>query len=246
MSAVFNILTKPPFNIEERDMEILICSHIFDSLHFQDKLIILNYIWQNDKLDTFYHLMKEVIEADFIVKGGKHDIVPFIQNIPHSKKMKKDIYILKGRTWGSASGIEELVKGGYQNIIEQRFKKDNLNNIFGFMSTDKNNNIKFKIINTTYRSKRAGKGFQCITQQKSKTQNLLNQLMHESPIDTWRDIKFVSVSTGNINDIQIKRGFSRSKLCNIEEMLLRFYELQDTDKTWFLSSFGTQYNKIEK
>jgi hypothetical protein len=32
----------------------------------------------------------------------------------------------------------------------------------------------------------------------------------------------------------------------MEEMFLRYYNHKDKTKTWFLSSFGAQYNKIEK
>ena len=48
------------------------------------------------------------------------------------------------------------------------------------------------------------------------------------------------------NQIAIQRGFSRGKLCNLSEMILRWYNEQDEGKTWFLSSFETLYNKIEK
>ena len=70
--------------------------------------------------------------------------------------------------------------------------------------------------------------------------------MNKSPIPTWKNITFISTPAANENEISIKRGFSRSKLCNMEEMILRFYEQNDHNKTWFLSSFGAQYNKIEK
>ena len=47
------------------------------------------------------------------------------------------------------------------------------------------------------------------------------------------------------NNIIIKRGFSRHQLCNIEELILRYYNHVDSEKTWFFSSFGTKINKIE-
>ena len=70
--------------------------------------------------------------------------------------------------------------------------------------------------------------------------------MKRSPIDMFKNISFTVDDTKNENEIWIKRGFSRYKLCNMEEMILRYYNHKDKTKTWFLSSFGAQYNKIEK
>ena len=70
--------------------------------------------------------------------------------------------------------------------------------------------------------------------------------MKETPIPKFNDIRFDAHTTDNSHIISIQRGFSRYKLCNIEEFLLRYYNKMDQDKSWFLSSFETQYNKIEK
>ena len=114
------------------------------------------------------------------------------------------------------------------------------------MGVDKSKNIKFKIINREQGSRHIMKGFQCSTQQKTKTKNLLNTLMKKSPVISMRNIQFTAGDTQNKNEIAITRGFSRDKLCNIEEFILRYFNMQDKAKTWFLSSFAAQYNKIER
>ena len=58
--------------------------------------------------------------------------------------------------------------------IKSAHDVNNLDNIFGFMGRDKTHHIKFKMMNKTNMIKRKHKGFQCITQQKHKTQTLLN------------------------------------------------------------------------
>ena len=94
--------------------------------------------------------------------------------------------------------------------------------------------------------RRGAKGFQCSTQQKTKTINLLNTIIKKSPIISMRKIQFTSDDAQNEHEIMVQRGFSRDKLCNIEEFLLRYFNVNDKTKTWFLSSFAAQYNKIEK
>ena len=245
MYSILQILSAAPFNISIEILKHFICTHLFDSLYFKDKLTMLNYLWNENNLTPFYRLMKEMIKKIFIIKGKIHNIVPFVKNNLITQKNKKDIYILKKKTW-QVPTINDLVKGQYQNKIKERYEKENLSDIYGFMGTDKTNHIKFKIKNRILVSKKSHKGFQCITQQKKKTITLLNTLMNKSPIPTWKNIIFISTPAANENEISIKRGFSRSKLCNMEEMILRFYEQNDHNKTWFLSSFGAQYNKIEK
>ena len=70
--------------------------------------------------------------------------------------------------------------------------------------------------------------------------------MKKSPIPSMRNIKFTGEDNQNENEILVQRGFSRDKLCNIEEFILRYFNTQDNTNTWFLSSFAAQYNKIEK
>ena len=189
--------------------------------------------------------MKETINKNFIIKGKTHKIVPFVKNDLITQENKKEIYILEKKQWQVPS-MDDLVKGQYTIKIKDRYEKKNLSTIFGFMGTDKSNHIKFKIKDQRHPSKRIRKGFQCITQQKTKTINLLNALMDDAPLPTWKNITFIATPSTSINEITIKRGFSRGKLCDMEEIILRFYELTDSSNTWFLSSFGTQYNKIEK
>ena len=244
MFEVLQILKNPPFNIPELTLKTFIVEHIFDSLSFHNKLVILNYIWNEKKLVGTYRFIKNVIIQKFILKGGKELMIPVIDTGTSTKKISKTMYILKDK-WVVPTR-EDLVKGKYKGIIEERYKKTNLNQICGFMGTDKMGNIKFKILNRKQGAKRHHKGYQCITQQKNKTQNLLNKLMAERVIDEWEHIQFTLTESKNDNHIAIQRGFSRGKLCSLSEMILRWYNKKDNERTWFLSSFGSLYNKIEK
>jgi len=68
----------------------------------------------------------------------------------------------------------------------------------------------------------------------------------EGPIENWHQYNFIEKNKTKPTEILIPRGFSRHKLCNIQELILRYYEHIDPDNTWFLSSFGAKFNKIEE
>ena len=239
------ILTNAPFNIEQSMLLNFICEHLFDSLSYEHKLVILNELWGLGSKNEFDHRMKKVIIASFMIKTAKGSIIPFIKYNASAKRMDKSFFILKKSTWSEIIR-EDLVKGGFIAEIQRIYNAPNLNTIFGFMGTDKLKNIKFKIMNREQAIRRGAKGFQCSTQQKTKTKNLLNALMIKSPVISLRNIRFTENDTQKKHLIVVQRGFSRDKLCNMEEFILRYFNIQDSAKTWFLSSFATQYNKIEK
>ena len=243
--SVLVILNNAPFNIEQSVLLNFICEHLFDSLSLEHKLVILNELWSPGPKNDFDRRMKRVIIENFMIKGAKGNIVPFIKYNASAKRMDKSFFILKKTTWSKITN-EDLVGGGFIVDIRRIYDAPHLNTIFGFMGTDKSKNIKFKIMNREQVSRRSSKGFQCSTQQKTKTKNLLNTLMKKSPVDSLKNIRFTTDDTQNINEITVNRGFSRDKLCNIEEFVLRYFNVKDSTKTWFLSSFATQYNKIEK
>ena len=87
-------------------------------------------------------------------------MIPVVDTSTSTKKISKTMYILKDK-WVVPTR-EDLVKGKYKGIIEERYKKTNLNQICGFMGTDKMGNIKFKILNRKQGAKRHHKGYQCI------------------------------------------------------------------------------------
>ena len=243
--SVINILTAPPFNIERQILLNFICEHLFDSLSFEHKLVILNDLWALEPLDRFDRRMKKVIQENFMIRTSKGNIVPFIKYNPIEKRMDKSFFILKKKEWSEIARAD-LAKMVSFAEIKKIYNAADLKAIFGFMGIDKSKNIKFKIMNKEQVSRRNMKGFQCATQQKTKTQNLLNILMKKSPIPSMRNIKFTGEDNQNENEILVQRGFSRDKLCNIEEFILRYFNTQDNTNTWFLSSFAAQYNKIEK
>lgn len=243
--STLGILKNHPFNIEENILLDFICEHLFDSLSFEHKLVILNDLWALEPLDRFDRRMKNVIRENFMIKTPKGDITPFVKYNISAKRIDKSFFILKKNAWSEITR-DDLVKGGFITEIQRIYDIPHLNAIFGFMGFDKSKNIKFKIINRGQASGRIMKGFQCSTQQKTKTINLLNTLMKKSPIVPMRKIQFTTDIIQNEYEILVQRGFSRDKLCNIEEFLLRYFNRQDKEKTWFLSSFATQYNKIEK
>ena len=243
--SVLDILKSPPFNINQQTLLDFICEHLFDALSFEHKLVILNDLWALEPLARFDRRMKRVIQENFMIKASKGNIIPFIKYNAGENRMDKAFFILKKKEWGEVAH-HDLAKIVSFAEIKKIYNAPHLNTIFGFMGIDKTKNIKFKIMNKEQVSRRNMKGFQCATQQKTKTLNLLNALMKKSPIVPMRNILFTVDDNQNENEILVRRGFSRDKLCNIEEFILRYFNTQDNINTWFLSSFAAQYNKIEK
>ena len=189
-------------------------------------------------------IFKNIIDTRFIIHRVKQQFIPVI--IPTQHRREKTILILSKGKWKKAL-LVDLRKKNYNTHIKKKFEKNNLAPIIGFMGMNKKNQIIFKVIDMKKVSKRNKKGFQCITQQKNKTLILLNQLMKDAPIKRWNKIKFVmNQKTQDDNTILIERGFSRAQLCVMEEMILRYFNYEDKQKSWFVSFFGTYYNKIEK
>ena len=245
MYAAITLLSAPPFNIPINTLNAFVCEHIFDSLSFNDKLVIIDFLWKDPHTDPIFILFKKVIESAFMLTVGDNIVLPLVRKNMELNRWDKTLLIFKDDKWRELTK-EEKISEDYGGSLKERFAKNDLSNIYGFMGTGKQNKIKFKIMNEKLKSKRNKRGFQCITQQKNKTIILLNNLMKETPIPEFNDIRFDAQNTDNSHIISIQRGFSRYKLCNIEEFLLRYYNKMDQDKSWFLSSFETQYNKIEK
>lgn len=246
-------LTMPPFNLDRELLVQFMYSHIFDSFSYLNKLELLNFLWNSDSmLSEFDKRLKENIMSTFILEAitgqtatPKQFILPVAEKLI-DRKIKKRILILK-KKWVLATK-NDLVELGhmYDLAIEDKFQKDNINNIIGFMGSVKGSGFKYKVIDIKNKSKRNRRGFQCITQQKLKTLKLLNLLLSEGPIKNWHQYKFVEKNKTKPTEILIPRGFSRHKLCIIQELLLRYYEHADPDNAWFLSSFGAKFNKIEE
>ena len=240
----FEILSKPPFNIDKSVLQVFTCEHMFDSLSYENKIFILNLLETKQKNDPFLRFFKNIIETKFIINVDKKKIVPVIILAP--QRIEKTMLTLSKDKWKKIT-VKNHLKKDYGTPIKTKFIKKNLATIIGFMGINKNNQIIFKVMDMTKISKRNKKGFQCITQQKNKTLILLNQLMKDAPIKRWNKIKFVmNQKTRDDNTIIIERGFSRAQLCVMEEMILRYFNYEDKQKSWFLSFFGTYYNKIEK
>jgi len=251
--AAIQFLAEAPFNLDRNILQTFMYSHIFDSLSYANKLELLNILWDSGRIQNdFNQTLKRVITTDFILevttgqaKVPKQHILPVVEKLAN-RKIEKRILILKDK-WVLATKTDLVDLGHMYDIaIEDKYQKDNFNNIIGFMGTIKGSGFKFKVIDIKNKSKRSRRGFQCVTQQKQKTLELLNTLMVQAPIEDWRDLTFTEKDTKKHTDVLIRRGFSRHKLCNVQELIFRYYEHIDADHTWFLSTFGAKFNKIEE
>ena len=243
--ASIEYLVKPPFNIPKAQMENYMYMHIFDSLGFQDKVEIMNILWSRENLNDISQQFKQIIIKHFILYIEPYNCLPLI-NKKSSKKIEEELLIFKKNKWVIATK-QDKIQNDFETPLNKKYMKKSMGKIIGFMGTTKNVGFKFKTIIIEKKSNRSKKGFQCITQQKRNTMNLLNELMSISPIADWHDIHFSEDTTNtSANHILIKRGFSRNKLCNIQELVLRYFNSISKSHTWFFSSFEAFKNKIEE
>jgi len=251
--AAISFLSSPPFNISRELLKQFMYSHIFDSLSYVDKLELLNILWEAGTIQNdFKQTLKSVVTNNFVlevttgqVEMPRQFILPVVEKLAN-RNIEKRILILKDK-WVLATKTDLVNLGHmYDLAIEDKYQKTNISNIIGFMGTIKGSGFKFKVIDNKNKTKRNRRGFQCVTQQKQKTLDLLNRLMKTSPNSEWKDLQFTEKNTKEPNNVLIPRGFSRHKLCNVQELILRYYNYTDHEQTWFLSSFGAKLNKIEE
>ena len=234
LPEIIDFLSSVPFNIPRDTIVTFLMQSFFDKLTFEEKKMTTNAVWTNEDM----HRYKLFIEPFIITSNGKK-LLPLIK--VKQKKMIGTYLLYKNEKWNEITK-EERIEIDYEPSVKRKFKINLLSKIIGFMGMDKNKNIKFKVAYPEEKSFRNKKGFQCITQQKIKTIALFNKLFKISPIPSWKTIVF---SSKEGEGIHIKRGFSRTKLCIIEELIFQYYNSIDKTQIWFLTSFGTFYSNIE-
>ena len=206
------------------DKNILIdflIAHQVDTLMYDDKLSLLNYLYYKDDLDDYQQLIKSYIDKRII--KNKSLVGLFLQ-----KKGQQKLLIKKESSWELAEEsdysdlareINDLVSG----------IKEKLNQVFGFINNFKGGELVFK---TKDLSIKRSKGARCDQAGKKGNNGViktLNKIMGEE--------KYTDKNTKGIYALQ---------LCVREEFLLRLYnKVKHKGKIWFLGPEQASLLNIE-
>ena len=199
-------------------LEKYVVEHLLESLYFDDKLEILNYITNKTTLSDFETMVDEYFKNNFIkVKG----ITGYIFN----KDGAIVPYILEENTWVKAKP-KDIQDMGEMIISNNEIPKDRLANIVGFLLQFKNKEYVFKTIDTTSKNK----GARCDQSGKSGVLNILNKIMGK-----------------NIYNKENTKGINVTQMCSEQELYLRFFnDTRREDKYWFLTPEQIILTKFEK
>ena len=206
------------------DINILknfLIAHQVDTLMYQDKLSLLNYIYFKAELNDYEKSIKTYIDKRILVKGN-------IKGIFLQEKGKYKLMIKTDSNWKKAeesdySDLADKIKSLVDNIIPK------LNEVFGFINNFKGGELVFK---TKDLSIRRSKGARCDQAGKKGNNGVLrtlNKILGEN--------KYTDKNT---------KGTYALQLCVLEEFMLRLYnKVNHKNKIWFLGPEQASLLNIE-
>jgi hypothetical protein len=226
--------------------------HALDILPLKDRLFIVKYLYMNNTMPTEITQIEEIIQTYFISKvlnnrtNTKHAIflanndsgVWYLQNISN----RLEWVIIDPE---DTSVIREFS----QSITEKKLnakKKEDFNNIMGFMTYFKNDMV-FKTKNLS--QSRNNIGAYCEQATKGdiliRLNEVLGQFVYNSEFVKQTILKQIKTKDGFITTKEVDNGIFRTGLCVILEILLRYYnDTHYLDKIWFLSPEETIINQF--
>lgn len=216
--AIIELILSHESNSTVEIFHDLVIAHIIESLMFNDKLKLLNYIYFKSNLDLFEEKVKTYFD-NHIIKNSQ------LVGIFLLKDNKYKLYILKETTWSESEqedlkDLSGVIKKNIDYLLKTEEKNDdkyeNLGQYLGYMSSFKNTGMVFKIKDTTSKRK---KGARCDQSGKGNVINIINIVTGEE--------RLTRENTEHLNIL---------KLCIYEEMLLRYYNsIKENNKVWFLT-----------
>jgi hypothetical protein len=186
-------------------LEYFVLEHIMETLNFKETFKILQYITQKSTLTEFENLINKYF-ADRIIKNNNLEAIVLLNE-------KKEIYILKDKSWKKAQPQDVIdLREAINNQIE--LPKERLGNTIGFIDYFKKKDFIFKTIDT----ENVKKGSRCDQTGKNATLNVLNKI-----------VGYKKYTKENTN------GLNVASMCVEQEFYLRFFNYIKKDgKYWFL------------
>tara|TARA_A100001035_G_C27564698_1_gene400259 strand:- start:54 stop:704 length:651 start_codon:yes stop_codon:yes gene_type:complete len=184
---------------DNNKLSICLIHHQIETLDYNNKFILLNYLFNKEDLSDYEKIMKEYFDSHII--NTEHNSFIFLLN-------KHNNFLIKeGKQWSIAkpASLIELFDTFSKNINTMT---EHLNNIIGYYSENKTDEMVFKVQDRKHLKNKGAR-----SDQLSKVQ-LLNYL------NQFTDQKYTKENT---------KGLISNKLAIHLEMLIRYKELTKTD-----------------
>jgi hypothetical protein len=212
-------------------------SHILEQLLFNDKLIVMNYLYSLEEIEknSFEWFAKEYFENNSIV--GKKFTAFIMYNLN-----KREIMLLnKDNKWVPAEPEDQREIAASKEAKELLvFNKENYNKFVGFIGYEKSN--RYLVFKTKDMTSARDTGARCDEAGKAKNINKLNEIIGEEKYDN-ENTKAVKDADGNI----ISEAVGNVELCVLQEFILRYFNAIKKDNyNWFLTPELAIWNKLYK
>ena len=185
-------------------LELLI-DHVFDSLPFHKKFVIVSYLYQNESDNQLIMSLRKKVFQD-IIKSNDIDGYVFIKGGKAELFVFRDLKFVKAET--------EDLKDFTKKLRKLQINKDKLNDTIGFFATFNSDFMVFKT------KSRTSKGTKCDQSGKATVIKLLNKIFDD-------DTRYTKEKLNRNNNI--------IQLCTEQEMYLRYFDkIKKDDKRWFL------------
>ena len=262
--AISNLVTYN--NLEKTLLEKFALEHLFDTLHINDKLEILNELIIDSRLpETFKHTLNEIINKYIIeVDGVKGVVFADYKKEWQSKTSKFSWYVFvyneEERKWKNDKNKLPMLLG--KILTELRINKEDLNEeLIGFLTVNSKKNFVFKT--KSVKTGKKEKGIECPSKGENRNTtlqriNYLARFIDDKGIDKYymkdnsKKQKDKIYNTGTIkqyhpNDNYTLIPFTDYQLCVETEFLLRYLdENRENDKRWFFSTIEDSINNIKE
>ena len=196
-------------------------AHQVDTLMYDDKISLLNYLYYKSDLNEYEQLIKNYIDKRIL--KNKSLIGLFLQ-----KKGKQKLMIKKESSWVQAEDSD------YTDLAEEIRKlvdgiPPNLNEVFGFINNFKGGELVFKIKDLSIKRSKGARCDQSGKKGNNGVIKILNKILGSE--------KYTDKNTKGIYALQ---------LCVLEEFMLRLYnKVKHKNKIWFLGPEQASLLNIE-
>ena len=208
--------------IDSEEINEMLIQHMFDSVAFSKKYLLVNFLYGYEGDDMFINKLKEHLESTLLKSKGQTGYI-FIRD------KTAQLYIVRDGKFVKAES--EDVKDFSREIKKLLIAKERYNNIVGFFTEFKAETMVFKTKDVEAKAKR-NSGARCDQAGKKPVMDTLNKIFNDED-------RYTKENTGRKHNV--------IQLCGEEEFYLRYFDRTRKDgKRWFLSPEEASVNNIEK
>lgn len=212
-----------------------IFGHVLDELVFEDKLKVMNFVYNSESHSQYSHLIK----TEYI-----NEIMKYIENRSFDFQNTRAIniqhedtslYILRDNIWSPSTFDEKKsfnknFKVFYDKLMTSFNEQDN---VIGFIQ-EHNKTYNYKIKDMSHK---LSTGYRCTTSKRDIIEKNCEDLLHLLD-NKYKNISFNESILKNTHPSNPKKEKKIFLTCVLHEILLRFSQLENTEnKYWFLDTY---------